>query len=194
MPIEARGAKGKPVLVTRDESVRADCTAETLAPLKPAFRPDGVVTAGNSSPMSDGGGAMAIVDRATAKGLGAEPLATFRGYDVAGVDPNIMGVGPVAAVAKLMKQTGLKVSDIDLWELNEAFATQSIACIREIGMDIKKVNPNWGAIAIGHPLAGSGAVLVARAVRELKRSSLRRAVVTFCVGGGQGVAILLEKD
>ena len=194
VPIGVRGPKGRSILVERDESVRADCTVETLAALKPAFKPDGIVTAGNASPMSDGGGAMVVVDRETATSLGAEPLAVFRGYAVAGVDPNIMGVGPVAAVAKLLRQTKLAVPDIDLWELNEAFAPQSIACIRDIGMDIDKVNPNGGAIAIGHPLAGSGAVLVARTVREMRRRDLRRAVVTFCVGGGQGVAVLLERD
>jgi acetyl-CoA C-acetyltransferase len=194
VPIEVRGPKGAAVVVGRDESVRADCSLEQLAALRPAFKPDGLVTAGNSSPMSDGGGAMVIVDRDTARALGAEPLAVFRGYAVAGVDPNVMGIGPVAAVGKLLAQSGLAVADIDLWELNEAFAAQSIACIRDIGMDIDKVNPNGGAIAIGHPLAGSGAVLVARTVREMRRRDLRRAVVTFCVGGGQGVAVLLERD
>ncbi|NLH82718.1 MAG: thiolase family protein [Phyllobacteriaceae bacterium] len=194
VPIEVKGPKGRVTVVDRDESVRADCTLETLSGLKPAFKPDGVVTAGNSSPMSDGGGAMVIVDRETAKSLGAEPMAVFRGYAVAGVDPNVMGIGPVAATEKLLRQQGLGVGDIDLWELNEAFASQSIACIRAIGMEPDRVNPNGGAIAIGHPLAGSGAVLVARTVRELKRRDLRRAVVTFCVGGGQGVAVLLERE
>jgi len=194
VPIEVKGPKGTAVVVGRDESVRADCSLEQLAALRPAFKPDGLVTAGNSSPMSDGGGAMVIVDRDTARALGAEPLAVFRGYAVAGVDPNVMGIGPVAAVGKLLVQNGLAVADIDLWELNEAFAAQSIACIRDIGMDIDKVNPNGGAIAIGHPLAGSGAVLVARTVREMRRRDLGRAVVTFCVGGGQGVAVLLERD
>jgi acetyl-CoA C-acetyltransferase len=194
VPIEVSGPKGTAVVVCRDESVRADCSLEQLAALRPAFKPDGLVTAGNSSPMSDGGGAMVIVDRDTARALGAEPLAVFRGYAVAGVDPNVMGIGPVAAVGKLLAQSGLAVADIDLWELNEAFAAQSIACIRDIGMDIDKVNPNGGAIAIGHPLAGSGAVLVARTVREMRRRDLGRAVVTFCVGGGQGVAVLLERD
>ncbi len=194
VPIEVKGPKGRVTVVDRDESVRADCTLDTLSGLKPAFKPDGVVTAGNSSPMSDGGGAMVIVDRETAKSLGAEPMAVFRGYAVAGVDPNVMGIGPVAATEKLLRQQGLGVGDIDLWELNEAFASQSIACIRTIGMEPERVNPNGGAIAIGHPLAGSGAVLVARTVRELKRRDLRRAVVTFCVGGGQGVAVLLERE
>lgn len=194
VPIAVRVGKGKTVTVARDESVRADCTVETLASLRPCFVENGVVTPGNSSPMSDGGGAMVVMSRETAKSLGLEPMAVFRGYAVAGVDPNVMGVGPVAAVAKLMRQSGLKVADIDLWELNEAFASQSLACIRDIGMDLDKVNPNGGAIAIGHPLAGSGAVLVARTVREMQRRDLRRAVVTFCVGGGQGVAVLLERD
>lgn len=194
VPIEVKAGKGKTIVVDRDESVRADCTLESLSGLRPAFKPDGLVTAGNSSPMSDGGGAMVIVDRDTARAMGAEPLAVFRGYAVAGVDPNVMGIGPVAAVGKLLARTRLKVADIDLWELNEAFASQSIACIRDIGMDLDKVNPNGGAIAIGHPLAGSGAVLVARTVREMNRRDLRRAVVTFCVGGGQGVAVLLERD
>lgn len=193
-PIEVKGSKGKTSVVDRDESVRADCTLEQLAALRPAFKPDGLVTAGNSSPMSDGGGAMVLVDRDTARAMGAEPLAVFRGYAVAGVDPNIMGIGPVAAVGKLLARAGLAVGDIDLWELNEAFAAQSLACIRDIGMDPEKVNPNGGAIAIGHPLAGSGAVLVARTVREMRRRDLGRAVVTFCVGGGQGVAVLLERD
>ncbi len=194
VPIEVKGPKGKSIIVDRDESVRADCSLEQLAALRPAFKPDGLVTAGNSSPMSDGGGAMVLVDRQTARDMGAEPLAVFRGYAVAGVDPNIMGIGPVAAVGKLLARSGLAVADIDLWELNEAFAAQSIACIRDLGMDIDKVNPNGGAIAIGHPLAGSGAVLVARTVREMRRRDLGRAVVTFCVGGGQGVAVLLERD
>lgn len=192
VPITVPLGKGKTATVDRDESVRADCTPESLAKLRPAFLADGVVTAGNSSPMSDGGGAVVIVDRDTAKSLGAQPMAVVRGYAVAGVDPNIMGIGPVAAVAKLLKKHDLEVADIDLWELNEAFAAQSLACIRDIGMDLAKVNPNGGAIAIGHPLAGSGAVLVARTVREMQRRALRRAVITFCVGGGQGVAVLLE--
>ncbi|MDC7784364.1 thiolase family protein [Rhodoplanes sp. TEM] len=194
VPITVDAGKGRTVVVARDESVRADCTVETLAALRPCFVENGIVTPGNSSPMSDGGGAMVVTSRETAQSLGLAPMAVFRGYAVAGVDPNVMGIGPVAAVAKLMRRTGLAVADVDLWELNEAFASQSLACIRDIGMDLDKVNPNGGAIAIGHPLAGSGAVLVARTVREMERRDLHRAVVTFCVGGGQGVAVLLERD
>ncbi|MGE4528088.1 MAG: acetyl-CoA C-acyltransferase, partial [Rhodospirillaceae bacterium] len=192
VPVEVKGRKGVNV-VTRDESVRPDCSVETLSKLRPAFLPDGIVTAGNSSPMSDGAGAMVIMERALAEKAGLEVMAVFRGYAAAGVDPKIMGVGPVAATAKLLRQTGCRVKDVDLWELNEAFASQSIACIRDIGMDIDKVNPNGGAIAIGHPLAGTGAILTAKTVYEMKRANLDKAVITFCVGGGQGVAVLLTR-
>jgi acetyl-CoA C-acetyltransferase len=184
----------KDKIVNRDESVRPNCTVDALAQLKPAFMADGLVTAGNSSPMSDGAGAMVVMERSLAERSGVEILATFRGYAAIGVDPKIMGVGPIAATAKLMKQTGCKVADIDLWELNEAFASQSIACIRDIGMDIDKVNPNGGAIALGHPLAGTGAILTAKTVYEMKRRSLKKAVISFCAAGGQGVSVLLARD
>lgn len=193
VPVELKDRRGKVTVVSRDESVRPDCSMETLAALRPCFRKDGIVTAGNSSPMSDGAGAMVIMERSLAEKAGLEILGVFRSYAAAGVDPNIMGIGPVAATKKLMQRSGCKVSDIDLWELNEAFASQSLACIRDIGMDIEKVNPNGGAIAMGHPLAGTGAILTAKTVYELKRRSLNKAVITFCVGGGQGVAVLLER-
>ncbi|PKU26108.1 thiolase family protein [Telmatospirillum siberiense] len=194
VPIVIKGKKGTDTVVTRDESVRADCSVETLSALRPCFISDGIVTAGNSSPMSDGAGAMVIMERALAKKAGLEILGVFRGYAAAGVDPNIMGVGPIAATAKLMKQTACSVQDIDLWELNEAFASQSLACIRDIGMDIDRVNPNGGAIAMGHPLAGTGAILTAKTLYEMKRRNLNKAVITFCVGGGQGVAVLLTRE
>jgi len=184
----------KDKVMKRDESVRPDCTVDTLAQLKPAFLADGLLTAGNSSPMSDGAGAMVIMERSLAEKAGLEILGTFRGYAAAGVDPKIMGVGPIAATAKLMKQTGCEVTDIDLWELNEAFASQAVACIQEIGMDIDRVNPNGGAIALGHPLAGTGAILTAKTVYEMKRRNLKKAVITFCVAGGQGVAVLLTRE
>ncbi|MDR3437134.1 thiolase family protein [Telmatospirillum sp.] len=194
VPIVIKGKKGTNTVVTRDESVRADCTADTLSALRPCFISDGIVTAGNSSPMSDGAGAMVIMERSLARKAGLEILGVFRGYAAAGVDPNIMGVGPIAATAKLMKQTGCAVQDIDLWELNEAFASQSLACITDIGMDIDRVNPNGGAIAMGHPLAGTGAILTAKTLYEMKRRNLSKAVITFCVGGGQGVAVLLTRE
>ncbi|MEI2384841.1 thiolase family protein [Breoghania sp. JC706] len=193
VPIEVKGRKGS-VMINRDESVRPDCTADTLAALKPCFIADGIVTAGNSSPMSDGGGAMVIMERKMAEAEGLPILAVFRSYVAAGVDPNIMGVGPIAAVGKLMAREKLAVSDIDLWELNEAFASQSLACIRDLKLPLDKVNPNGGALALGHPLAGTGAILTAKTVYEMHRSDLRNAVITFCVGGGQGVAVLLTRD
>jgi len=194
VPIEVDLGKGRTATVRRDECVRADCTIETLAALRPAFIPDGLVTAGNSSPMSDGAGAMVIMEREAAEAEGLDILAIFRGYSVAGVDPNVMGLGPIAAVDKLLKRAGLGVADIDLWELNEAFAAQALACIRDIGMPIERVNPNGGAIALGHPLAGTGAILAAKTVDEMRRRSLANAVISFCVGGGQGVAVLLTRE
>ncbi|PTW59372.1 acetyl-CoA C-acetyltransferase [Breoghania corrubedonensis] len=193
VPIEVKGRKGS-TMIRRDEPVRADCTADTLAALKPCFIADGIVTAGNSSPMSDGGGAMVIMERKAAEAEGLPILAVFRSYAAAGVDPNIMGVGPIAAVGKLLAREKLTVADIDLWELNEAFASQSLACIRDLGLPIDKVNPNGGAIALGHPLAGTGAILTAKTVYEMHRCDLEKAVITFCVGGGQGVAVLLTRD
>ncbi|PLW77119.1 thiolase family protein [Cohaesibacter celericrescens] len=195
VPIEVAQRKGPAIMVDRDESVRADCSVDSLAKLRPAFTRDGVVTAGNSSPMSDGAGAMVIMERSLAEAAGLEILAVFRGYSAAGVDPNVMGLGPIAATNKLMKQTGLKVNDIDLWELNEAFAAQSIACIQKIGMPLERVNPNGGALALGHPLAGTGAILTAKTVYEMQRNSaINNAVISFCVGGGQGVSVLLTRD
>lgn len=194
VPVVFKDRKGKEVSIKYDESIRRDCSLEGLAHLRPSFKPDGIVTAGNSSPMSDGAGAVVIMERELAKQTGQEILAVFRGYAVAGVDPNYMGLGPIPATQKLLKQTGLKVSDIDLWELNEAFAAQSLACMRDIGMDLDRVNPRGGAIAMGHPLAGSGAILATKAVYDMRQRDLNNAVITFCVGGGQGVAVLLTRE
>ncbi|ATA24462.1 acetyl-CoA acetyltransferase [Brenneria goodwinii] len=193
-PVSMPDRKGREIVIQRDESVRPDCSLETLSSLRPCFCDDGIVTAGNSSPMSDGAGALVVMERSLAQAQGREILAVFRGYAAAGVDPNYMGLGPVPATAKLLRQTGLTVNDIDLWELNEAFAAQSLACIRDIGMDPDRVNPNGGAIALGHPLAGSGAILATKAVYDMQRRHLNNAVITFCVGGGQGVAVLLTRE
>jgi acetyl-CoA acetyltransferase family protein len=193
-PISVVDHKRKTTVMDRDESVRPDCSVESLAALRPCFLDAGVVTAGNSSPMSDGAGALVVMERSLAEKQGLPILAVFKGYAAAGVDPNYMGLGPIPATHKLLAQAGLTVDDIDLWELNEAFAAQSLACIKEIGMDLNKVNPNGGAIALGHPLAGSGAILATKAVYEMQRSKLNNAVITFCVGGGQGVAVLLTRE
>jgi acetyl-CoA acyltransferase len=194
IPVEVNLGKGKKVMFAKDEPLRADTTVESLSTLRPVFKKDGVVTAGNSSPMTDGAGAVVVMEKELAKSLGLEILATFKGYASAGVDPDIMGIGPVAATKKLFAQTGKTMADIDLIELNEAFAPQSIACVRELGIDPAKLNVNGGAIALGHPLAGTGAILLTKMVYELKRQNLHTGVISFCAGGGQGVSVLIERE
>jgi acetyl-CoA C-acetyltransferase len=194
VPVEVSLGKGKVVVISRDESVRSDCTMESLGKLSPVFKKDGVVTAGNSSPMSDGGGASVLMEKEKAKSLGVPILGRFAGYEAAGLDPKYMGYGPVEATRKLLKKKGMTLSDIDLIEMNEAFAAQSIACIEGLNIDPGKLNVNGGAIALGHPLGGTGAVLVAKMVYELKRRDLERGLITFCIGGGQGVSALIERE
>jgi acetyl-CoA C-acetyltransferase len=177
----------------RDEHPRPDTSAEKLATLKPAFRSGGSVTAGNSSGINDGAAALVIASEEKAQALGAEPLGTFVGSAVAGVDPRVMGIGPVPAVQKLLARTGVAVGDIDLVELNEAFASQSLVVIRELGLDPERVNVNGGAIAIGHPLGMSGARLVVTLLHELRRRSGKYGLATLCVGVGQGQAALFER-
>ena len=180
--------------VTRDEHPRPDTTAERLAALAPAFRPGGSVTAGNSSGINDGAAAVVVASEERARDLGADPLAAFVGSAVAGVDPRVMGIGPVPAVRKLLERTGVSVDQLDLVELNEAFASQSLAVVRELGLDEEKVNVNGGAIAIGHPLGMSGARLVVSLVHELRRRHGRYGLATMCVGVGQGQAALFERN
>jgi 3-oxoadipyl-CoA thiolase len=179
--------------VTRDEHPRPDTNAEKLAALKPAFRRDGSVTAGNSSGINDGAAALVIASEERAAELGIEPLGAFVGSAVAGVDPRIMGIGPIPAVRKLLERAGVGVEDLDLVELNEAFASQSLAVIRELGFDPEKVNVNGGAIALGHPLGMSGARLVVTLLHELRRRGGRYGLATLCVGVGQGQAALFER-
>jgi len=179
--------------VERDEHPRPDTTAEKLAALKPAFRPGGGVTAGNSSGINDGSAALVIASEEKAQKLGVEPLAAFAGSAVAGVDPRVMGIGPVPAVRKLLARTGIDAGELDLVELNEAFASQSLVVIRELGLDPERVNVNGGAIAIGHPLGMSGARLVVTLLHELRRRGGRFGLATLCVGVGQGQAALFER-
>jgi 3-oxoadipyl-CoA thiolase len=179
--------------VERDEHPRPDTTSEKLAALKPVFHADGSVTAGNSSGINDGAAALVIASEEKAIELGAEPLAGFVGSAVAGVDPRVMGIGPVPAVRKLLERTALTMDEVDLVELNEAFASQSLAVIRELGLDPEKVNVNGGAIAIGHPLGMSGARLVVTLLHELRRRNGRYGLATLCVGVGQGQAALFER-
>jgi acetyl-CoA acetyltransferase family protein len=183
-------AKADPV--TRDEQPRADSAVESLAKLKPAFRSGGTVTAGNSSSLNDGAAAMIVAEAGAARELGLVPLAHVRGSANAGVDPRVMGIGPVPAVRALLARHGLSVADIDLWEVNEAFAAQSLAVIRELGLPEDRVNPHGGAIAIGHPLGCSGARIVGHLARTLRARGGRWGVATLCVGVGQGVATLVE--
>jgi len=177
----------------RDEHPRPDTSAEKLAGLKPAFRESGTVTAGNSSGINDGAAALVIATEERAKDLGVEPLAAFAGSAVAGVDPRVMGIGPIPAVRRVLERAGLTVADLDLVELNEAFASQGLAVIRELGLDPEKVNVNGGAIAIGHPLGMSGARLVVTLLHELRRRGGRYGLATLCVGVGQGQAALFER-
>jgi 3-oxoadipyl-CoA thiolase len=179
--------------VERDEHPRPDTSAEKLASLKPAFREGGTVTAGNASGINDGAAALVVASEEKAHELGVEPLGRFVASAVAGVDPRVMGIGPIPAVRKLLERAGLSVEDVDLVELNEAFASQSVAVIRELGLDEDKVNVNGGAIAIGHPLGMTGARLVVSLLHELRRRGGRYGIATLCVGVGQGQAALFER-
>jgi acetyl-CoA acyltransferase len=183
----------KDVTVQKDEYPRADTTLEALAKLKPAFDPTGSVTAGNSSPLTDGAGAVVVASGERVKQLGVTPLGWFRAFAVAGVPPEIMGIGPVPAVRKVLKLAGLEVKDIDLFELNEAFAAQSLYCARELGVPEDKLNVNGGAIALGHPLGVSGTRLALTVLHELARRNGRFGIVTMCIGGGMGAAAVVER-
>jgi acetyl-CoA acyltransferase len=196
VPVKAtRYEAGKHVEVEfkRDELIRADTTAEGLAGLKPAFSKDGSVTAGNSSPLSDGAAAALVMSKAKADALGVKPLGYFRAFVTAGVDPAVMGIGPIPAVRKLLGKTGLSIRDIDVFEVNEAFASQAVYVQRTLEIPEDRLNMHGGAIALGHPLGCTGAKLTATALHELKRRKGRYAIVTMCIGGGMGAAGLLER-
>ncbi|KPD00515.1 3-ketoacyl-CoA thiolase [Geobacillus sp. BCO2] len=180
------------VVFTQDEGVRPDTNMETLAKLRPAFAVNGTVTAGNASQMSDGAAAVMVMDREKAESLGLKPLGKFRSFAVAGVPPEVMGIGPIAAVPKALKLAGLELSDIGLIELNEAFASQSIQVIRELGLDEDIVNVNGGAIALGHPLGCTGAKLTLSLLYEMRRRNVQFGIVTMCIGGGMGAAGVFE--
>ena len=193
VPVEVKGKKGS-VIVDTDEGPRPGTTVETLARLKPAFKKDGIVTAGNASGINDGAAAIVVMSEEKAKELGVKPMATWVGGALGGVDPSIMGVGPVAAVNKLMKKLDMKVADMDLIEANEAFAAQSIAVARELHFDMSKVNVNGGAIALGHPVGASGARIIVTLIHEMmKREDAKKGLATLCIGGGMGTAVVVEK-
>jgi acetyl-CoA C-acetyltransferase len=191
VPVDVK-ARRETVAFARDEHPK-ETTAEGLAALRPAFRRDGSVTAGNASGINDGAAAVVLATAGAAERAGLAPMARILGYAHAGVRPDVMGIGPVPAVQALLERTGLGVDDFDLVESNEAFAAQAVAVNRALGLDPEKVNPNGGAIALGHPVGATGTILVVKAIHELARTGGRRAIVTMCIGGGQGIALALER-
>ena len=193
VPVSIPQRSGAPIVVDRDEHPRPDTSAAALAKLKPAFAADGTVTAGNASGINDGAAALLVVESERARALGLKPYARIVATAVAGVDPSVMGAGPIPAIKKLLERTGLTVADIDRVELNEAFASQAVACITELGLDPAKTNVHGGAIALGHPLGASGARMATTLVRELRRSGGRYGIAAMCIGVGQGIAMLVER-
>jgi acetyl-CoA acyltransferase len=194
VPIWGRNDAGERFLVTQDQTVRSDSTIEALAALKPAFVPGvGSVTAGNSSPLNDGAAALLVMSEDKAKSLGLKPMARVLATAVVGVEPAVMGTGPVPAVRKALNRAGLKLADIDLIELNEAFAAQALACIRMLELDIDKVNVRGGAIAIGHPLGASGARIATTLLHNMRDRNATLGVATMCIGVGQGIATVFER-
>jgi acetyl-CoA C-acetyltransferase len=191
-PVELPSRKG-PILFETDEHVRAETTAESLASLKPAFRKDGSVTAGNASGLNDGAAALVLASGPAALRRGRKPMARLVAYGHAGVDPRFMGLGPIPASQKALKNAGLTIQDIDVIESNEAFAAQACAVARDLGFPPEKVNPNGGAVALGHPVGASGAIIAVKALYELERIAGRYALVTMCIGGGQGIAAIFER-
>lgn len=194
VPVIIPQKKGDPIVIAKDEQPRADTSMEKLTKLAAAFRKGGSVTAGNSSSLNDGASAVVVVSEKMLKKLGVEPLGRYVASGVEGLSPRTMGMGPVHAVRQILARTGLTINDIDLVELNEAFASQSLAVIRELGLDIEKVNPNGGAIAIGHPLGASGGRLVGTLLYQMGRKGLKRGIATMCIGVGQGIGAMFERD
>jgi acetyl-CoA C-acetyltransferase len=189
--VEVKGKKG-PVTFDKDEQNRPDTTAETLAKLKPAFRKDGTITAGNAPGLNSGGAAMIVAERGWAEKNGLAPLARLVSYGVAAVEPGMFGIGPVPAVRQALERAGWKIGDVERIEINEAFAAIALACLRELGLAEDVVNVEGGAIAHGHPIGASGAILATRLMHSMKRDGLKRGIATLCIGGGQGIAVALE--
>jgi len=191
-PVQAPARKGA-VAVLADEHIRPEATAEDLARLRPAFADDGTVTAGNAAGVNDAAAAVVLASGAYASNRGLTPLGRLVAYSHAGVEPRIMGIGPVPAVRKVLDRAGLKVDDIDVFEVNEAFAAQALAVVRELGLPPDKTNPNGSGISLGHPVGATGAILVVKALYELRRTAGRYALTTMCIGGGQGIAAIFER-
>jgi acetyl-CoA acetyltransferase family protein len=193
VPVEVPQSKGEPARFARDESIRADASLEALAKLKAAFRKGGSVTAGNSSPVNDGASALLLASDEAVRRLGIEPLARVVATATVGVEPNFMGEGPIPAVKKLLARTGRSTNEIDLFELNEAFAAQALACVRGLDLDPSRVNVLGGAIALGHPIGASGARIATTLVHSMKRRGAKRGIASLCIGVGQGIAALFER-
>ncbi len=192
VPVEVKTRKG-PEQFTTDEHVRAGAKIEDLAKLKAAFKKDGTVTAGNASGLNDAAAAIVMMEAGTAQKAGVKPIARLVAYAHAGVEPNVMGLGPIPAVKRVFEKSGLRPSDMDVIESNEAFAAQAMAVTRDLGLDPAKVNPNGGAVALGHPIGATGCILTLKALYELERIQKRHALVTMCIGGGQGIAAIFER-
>jgi acetyl-CoA C-acetyltransferase len=192
VPVDIPQKRGDPIRMDTDEYPRPGTTVEKLATLKPAFKKDGTVTAGNASGINDGAAAMVIATGEKARKVGTQPLARILAYVSTGVDPKVMGIGPVPAIRKVLERADLKIDDVDLFELNEAFAAQSLAVVRELGLDPARVNVNGGAIALGHPIGASGARVLTTLVHALKARKLRYGVAALCIGGGMGIAMAVE--
>jgi acetyl-CoA C-acetyltransferase len=191
--VEIAQRKGDPLKVNKDEYIRGSTTVETLSKLRPAFKKDGTVTAGNASGINDGAAALVVMSEARAKAEGLEPIAVIRGAAAAGVDPAIMGMGPWPASQKVLKKTGISKSDIGLWELNEAFAAQSLGVLAELGIDPARVNVNGGAVAIGHPIGASGARILVTLLHAMKARNVSLGLASLCIGGGQGISLVVER-
>lgn len=192
IPVEVKVNKKETKIFDTDEHIRDNTTLEKLAKLRPAFKKDGTVTAGNASGINDCGAAVVLMKEEEAKRRGRKPIVRIVDFAAAGVDPAYMGIGPVPAVKKLLKKTGLTLDDIGLIELNEAFASQSLACIRELGLDINKVNVNGSGISMGHPIGATGCIITIKLMNEMVRRQVRYGIATLCIGGGQGLAVLFE--
>ena len=193
VPVEVKGKKGS-VIVDTDEGPRAGTTMDTLGKLRPAFKKDGIVTAGNSSGINDGAAAVVVMSEEKAKELGVTPMATWVAGALAGVEPHIMGIGPVAATQKVMDKAGMTIGDFDIIEANEAFAAQSVAVGKDLGIDLAKLNPNGGAIALGHPVGASGCRILVTLLHEMEKADAKKGLATLCIGGGMGCSTIVERD
>ena len=193
VPVEVKKKK-ETVIVDTDEGPRHGTTVEVLGKLRPAFKKDGIVTAGNSSGINDGAAAVVVMSEEKAKELGVKPMATWVAGALAGVEPRIMGIGPVAATKKVMEKTGMSIGDFDIIEANEAFAAQSVAVGKELGFDLSRLNPNGGAIALGHPVGASGCRILVTLLHEMEKKDAKTGLATLCIGGGMGCAAIVKRD